>query len=416
VFFLEEERIVRVLSVSPYPFWDEEEWKGMPSIYLGQKGFVDAGHEVLYVFPSKKTKRYDYHGIKMHEFRLSFPRISPRHIWLLRLSLKIYWPVYVVAATIKALQLSKEFRPHVVYGHFFYGAPVAWVIGRVRKIPNITRMYGTFLFPWLHPKWKRLLKLEDILAFKIPCNYLIMTNDGTRGDDCAAILGTPKERFMFWRNGVDKEMYNPFFNKDQFKDALSIPSNHKTILALSRLVEWKRVDRLITAMPDILKEFPWATALIVGDGDDREKLEYLSKKLGIQDYVKFAGAVDHRDIGQFLNAADLFVSLYELSNVGNPILEALCCGKCIVSINNGATGRLIHNGETGVLLGETELHRLPETLASLLKNNKRRKSLAQEARKYAVEHLQTWPERIKMEVELIQQLVESRNTKIQNRS
>jgi glycosyltransferase involved in cell wall biosynthesis len=140
------------------------------------------------------------------------------------------------------------------------------------------------------------------------------------------------------------------------------------------------------------------------------------KRLGVEDYVKFVGAVNHKDIGQLLNAADLFVSLYELSNVGNPILEALCCGKCVVSINNGATGKLIHNGETGVLLEETALHKLPEVLVSLLKNDQSRKSYEQKARKYAVEHLQTWPERIQMEVNLIEQLVETRSTKKKKKS
>jgi glycosyltransferase involved in cell wall biosynthesis len=398
---------VRVLSICPYLFWDEEEWKGMPSIYLGQKGFVEAGHKVLYVFPGKKTRCYEYDGIHMQEFRLNFPIISSRNIWLHRLSLKMYCLVYVIVATIKALQLSKEFRPDVVYGHFFHGAPVAWIVGRVRKIPNVTRMYGTFLFPWVHSIWGRFLKLEDVLAFKTPCSYLIMTNDGTRGDDCAAVLRFPQERFKFWRNGVDKGMYDPTFDKDKFKDSLSIPRNHKLIVALSRLVRWKRVDRLITAMPAILKQFPWATAVIVGDGDEREKLVYLSRKLGVQDYFRFVGAIHHKEVYQFLNAADIFVSLYELSNVGNPILEALCCGKCIVSINNGATGKLIHNSVTGVLLEETELYQLPEVLASLLGDDKRRNSFEQAARKYAVKHLQSWPERIQMEVKLIEHLVES---------
>jgi glycosyltransferase involved in cell wall biosynthesis len=383
---------MKIVSISPYPFWDDEDRKGMPSIYLGQKAFVDAGHEVLYAFPSKETKRYMYEGIEIQEFRFNFPIISPTYINLHRFSQKIYYYAFVIYSTFIMLKLCREFKPDVIYGQFFHAAPVAWVVGKIRHIPNITRMYGTFLFPWL-------------LAFKIPCKYFIMTNDGTRGDECAEILGMPKERLKFFRNGVNAEMYDPTFDKDKFKADLSIPSNHKLILALSRLVRWKRVDRLVTAMPEILKACPETTAIIVGDGDQQKKLESFCKEHNIQDRVRFMGAVYYEEVCRFLNGADIFVSLYELSNIGNPTLEALCCGKCIVSINNGATGKLIQNGTTGILLEENELDNLPAILIDLLNDDSKRLLFGQAALEYAQKNLQTWPERVKMEVDLIEQLI-----------
>jgi glycosyltransferase involved in cell wall biosynthesis len=403
---------MKVISISPYAFWDEEEHKGMPSIYLGQKAFVDAGHEVLYVFPSKNTKRYEYEGIQLYEFKFPFPVFSSKHIHLHRLSLKAYCYIFVIYATIIMLKFSRKFDPDVIYGHFFQAAPVAWAVGKIRHIPNITRMYGTFLFPWLFPAWKRLLKIEDLLAFKIPCNYFIMTNDGTRGDDCAEILGMPKKRLIFLRNGVNKNIHDPSFDKDKFKADLSIPRKHKLIVAVSRLVRWKRVDRLVTAMPAILKECPETTAIIVGDGDQREMLESFCRKQNIQDRVRFVGAVYHEEVYRFFNGADIFVSLYELSNVGNPILEALCCAKCIVSINNGATGKLIRNGKTGILLEENGLHELPEVLIGLLKDDSRRLKFERAALEYAQKNLKSWPERLKMEVDLIEHLVCTKNKKM----
>lgn len=396
---------MKILSVGPTWFWDFEDHKGIASIYLGHKGFVDAGHEVLYTFPGKKNLTYDYDGIHIHEFRLRFPIAPPRHIWPHRLLLKLYWPVYVIIATIKGLQLCKIFRPNVVYGHLLYGAPVAWIIGRIWRIPNITRMYGTFLFPWVSSTWGRIIKIEDVLAFKIPCSYLILTDDGTRGAECAALLGVPKERVKFWRNGVNKDMYDPSCDKDAFKDCLSIPRHDKVILAVSRLVRWKRVDRLVTAMPKVVEQYPSTTAVIVGDGEERCNLERLCRELGIQGHVRFVGLIPQDEVARFLNAADIFVSLYDLSNVGNPLLEALCCGKCIVSINNGGTGEINRNGEVALLLDETGLEALPEALVDLLRDDKRRENLGGAARNYALKYLQSWPERIRMEVELIERLV-----------
>jgi glycosyltransferase involved in cell wall biosynthesis len=73
----------------------------------------------------------------------------------------------------------------------------------------------------------------------------------------------------------------------------------------------------------------------------------------------FEGAVQQQDVVRYLHAADVFLSLNDLSNVGNPLLEAMACGKPIVTVDSGTTGQLIHDGETGILLSTGE----PEAVA-----------------------------------------------------
>ena len=385
--------------------WDDEEQAGMPSIYLGQKAFVDAGHTVRFVYPGRQNRVYRDHGIELQEFKFRWPAVSERHIWFHRVNVKIYWWMFMLVATFVALRTARRMRPDVVYGHFFAAAPVAWLIGKLFGVPNITRMYGTFLYPWLQPFWKRMLKFEDVLAFKIPCAYLIVTNDGTRGDDCAKALRVPENRLKFWRNGIEKGVYEAEFDSAAFKEAMGIPRADKIILSLGRLVRWKGVDRLLAALPDVLKQCPDTSVLLVGDGEDRSRLEKMADTLCVRHKVKFVGGVVHQETSRYMNAADLFVSLYHLSNVGNPLLEALCCGKCIVTLSNGATPKLVRDGVTAILVDENRLSELPSVMVSLLKNDTKRACMGQAARKFAIEKLQTWPERLAMEVELIEQLV-----------
>ena len=80
----------------------------------------------------------------------------------------------------------------------------------------------------------------------------------------------------------------------------------------------------------------------------------LARELGVADAVRFEGAVPQADVLRYLWAADAFLSSNDLSNVGNPLLEAMACGKPIVTIDNGATGDLIRDGETGILLPSGE--------------------------------------------------------------
>jgi glycosyltransferase involved in cell wall biosynthesis len=397
-------RPLRVLSISAYPFWDDEDRKGMPSIYLGHKAFVDAGHDVVYLQPGPQSRHYSYDGITMRQFRLRFPKVSPDAKWTNRLLQKLYYPVFLLRASTEAVRVCREFPPDVVYGQLYQAVPVAWLIGRLRGIPNVTRMYGTFLAPWVH-SWKRWLRYEEVLAFKIPCSYLIMTNDGTRGDDCARALSVPPERLKFWRNGVNKDMYDPQFDREAFRAIHDIPSAHKVVLALCRLERWKGVDRLLAALPEVLAHTRDVTVMIVGDGPERERLRQMATTNGSAPHVRFVGAVHHDSVSEYLNGADVFVSLYHYSNAGNPLLEALCCGKCIVSINNGATGQLITHGVNGLLVEEDRLKALPSELVRVLTDDGLRKCLSDGALAYARGQLHTWPQRVEREVTLIEQLV-----------
>lgn len=397
---------MRVLHISPCPIWDGEERSGMPSIYWGLKGFVDAGHHVMYAYAGKADRQYDIDGIQIHEFALP-TALPPRHIWLHRASNKLLALAFLVKGTRRALAISRSFKPDVIYGHF-HAAPVAWLVGRVRRIPNITRIFGTFLFPSLHSFVRRWWKLEEVVTFKTPCDLMIITNDGTRGDECARFFGVPDERIKFWINGIRKGMFDPDVDTAAFKASLGIPASHRILVTVSRLVEWKRVDRLIAALPEIVRSHPNATAVIVGDGDARPALESMADRLQVRDHVRFVGSVLHDEVGRYMNAADIFVSLYDFSNVGNPLLEALCCGKCIVSLATGSTGKVISNGETGVILDTASLDRLAGTILDLLQDDRKRRRLGAAARAYAVGSLQTWPERIGTEMQCVEDLVRAR--------
>ena len=81
--------------------------------------------------------------------------------------------------------------------------------------------------------------------------------------------------------------------------------------------------------------------IIKGDGPERKILEQLSNKLGIKQYIRFEGASPHNEVPKYFATADIFLSFYDWSNVGNPLLEAMMGGKCIVTLNNGDTGRFI---------------------------------------------------------------------------
>jgi glycosyltransferase involved in cell wall biosynthesis len=78
-----------------------------------------------------------------------------------------------------------------------------------------------------------------------------------------------------------------------------------TVSRLSGSERYKGHDRIIRILPRVLAKHPGTKYLIVGDGDDRARLEVLATEVGVRDRVHFAGLIDPADLPGII-AADVF--------------------------------------------------------------------------------------------------------------
>ena len=104
-------------------------------------------------------------------------------------------------------------------------------------------------------------------------------------------------------------------------------------------------------------------------------------------------------------AADIFISLYDYSNVGNPLLEAMTLGRCIVTLDVGDTRSLIHDRENGILLTMETLPTLGAVLRELSGDSALRQRLGSAAAKYAQENFCTWAQRMDREFQAVRALL-----------
>ena len=93
--------------------------------------------------------------------------------------------------------------------------------------------------------------------------------------------------------------------------------------------------------------------MIVGTGSLLSELIDLTVQLGIRDDVIFVGAIPHAEVHEFYLQSDLFLSTYRISNLGNPVQEAVAACVPIVTIGNGDTRSFI-NDDIGLLLDESD--------------------------------------------------------------
>ena len=130
--------------------------------------------------------------------------------------------------------------------------------------------------------------------------------------------------------GVDIQSMNSDANRDVRKD-LGIDADAPVILALSRIAAEKKINHILNVLPAIIEEIPNVKFVIAGDGPDVKVLQEQVERLTLEDYVIFAGNVDHGDVGNYYRMADIFVSASDTETQGLTYVEALAAGTpCVV--------------------------------------------------------------------------------------
>ena len=130
--------------------------------------------------------------------------------------------------------------------------------------------------------------------------------------------------------GVDIQSMNSDANRDVRKD-LGIDADAPVILTLSRIAAEKKINHILNVLPAIIEEIPNVKFVIAGDGPDVKVLQEQVERLTLEDYVIFAGNVDHGDVGNYYRMADIFVSASDTETQGLTYVEALAAGTpCVV--------------------------------------------------------------------------------------
>ena len=313
--------------------------------------------------------------------------------------------LYVVLRLgLAAILLLKKNRYDVVYGYELHGVLALNLIRFFlpRGTTTVARFQGTFLNEMLVQKQflRICFNLDLILAIRADSDLLIMTDDGTQGDLAVKkIKGKKPFRMVFWTNGVDylpQKTPRPFEHDDK-----------EVFVSISRLVKWKRIDRNLSIMKQLLElDYTNFVYYIIGDGADRKRLESLCEKLGLSNHVVFVGSLEHSSAIAFLVNSDVFFSMYSSSNVGNPLLEAIRANKIIVTLANGSTGEWIRHRTSGLIYDEKDLNygEVAQDIVDLISDELDQEKMKKCLRDVEKQKLLTWKKRLHKEVTLVRDL------------
>jgi len=150
----------------------------------------------------------------------------------------------------------------------------------------------------------------------------------------------------------------------------SMPAKHilLTVARLAASEQMKGVDTVIETLPGIIKTIPNLYYYVVGDGDDRPRLERLAKDVGVDAHVRFVGEKRGVDLMEYYEACEVYVMPSRSEGFGIAFLEAMAFGKPVVACGYGGTPEVVLDGLTGYLVRFGDTKALADRLLELLRN------------------------------------------------
>ena len=157
--------------------------------------------------------------------------------------------------------------------------------------------------------------------------------------------------------------------------------NTKKILYVGRLSEEKGVEYLLKAMPLIIKEIPTIHLDIVGDGNEKHRLEILTKELNLEKSVAFIGFVSHSEVEKYYKKANIVIvpSIWpEPFGLIGP--EAMSVGRPVIGTKVGGIPEWLEDGRTGFLVEPKNSKDIANKIIKLFENQKLLKMMGERAR------------------------------------
>jgi len=206
--------------------------------------------------------------------------------------------------------------------------------------------------------------------------------------------GVAGSRVTVVHNGIDHNRYRPDTRRRQ---------PDPEVVYLGRLKKYKSIDLTLQAMKRVREDIPNARLTIVGDGDDRPRLERVSRQLGLGDAVRFTGWVSEGEKIRLLQRAQVVVNPSRKEGWGVTVIEANACGAPVIASDVPGLRDAVQDGKTGVLVAFGDVRGLAASVVLMLRNPRVREEFSQRAIAWA--HGFSWDRAAHQTLQVIEEVL-----------
>ena len=344
------------IGITCYPTYGGS---GVVATELG-KELADRGHDVhfiSYALPIRltMTERIYFHEVEV----LSYPLFE--------------YPPYDLVLATKMAEVMTRFDLDILHVHYAIPHSISAYLAKkmlsTRVVPFVTTLHGT-----------------DITLVGNDRSYLPITRFGIeQSDSVTAVSEYLKKRtvqeFQIERpidvvpNFVDCDIYGRSSDRN-FRRKFAA-DDEGILIHISNFRPVKRVEDVVSVFALVRKKQK-ARLLMVGDGPDRPKAEWLARTQGVADDVIFVGK--QNDMSQFLAISDVLLLPSELESFGLVALEAMACEVPVIATRVGGIPEVVRPDVDGFLYGVGDITSMADGCLRILQNPDLREALGKSAR------------------------------------
>ncbi len=247
---------------------------------------------------------------------------------------------------------------------------------RAPVLPVVLHLFGETVFSEANPFLASYVWLyERFIPRVYRGNPFVALSDSTAAD--------------LRQRGVEMrwvDVVPPGLDLDQFGSAPEDGNRREPLVVyVGRLKRYKGVDISIRAFARIHAEFPRAKMVVLGKGDDRDRLESIARKSGVGDAVDFRGFVSEDEKIDWLRRARVVVYPSPKEGWGISTTEAAACGTPVVASNSAGLRDAVRSGETGFLVPHADVDAWTKSIKMLIEDDAIFENISRGARSWAQE-------------------------------
>lgn len=255
-------------------------------------------------------------------------------------------------------------------------------ISKTIVIDGFVSQYDAEVFDRKHLKGEtfRARKLFQREQKNFQSAPVVLVDTRANAEYYSTLFSIPRDHFAVVPVGTDEELFHP--QTSEHNDVIVHFSGTYNPL--------QGVDVIIRAIHIMRNES--IRFRLVGDGEECKRIISLAKELDVYDRIEFIGRVPYDEYAQLTRDADVCLGIFSGSPkarrvIPNKVVEAMACGKAIITADTPAVRELLTNGENVRLCRPGDSNDLAEKILELYRDEQLRAKLGENARKVFLETL-----------------------------
>jgi L-malate glycosyltransferase len=290
------------------------------------------------------------------------------------------YPPYDLALATRMAEVAEIYNLDILHVHYAIPHSVSALLarqmlaaqpnGKSRKLPFVTTLHGT-----------------DITIVGADRSYLPVTRYSIEQSDGVTAISQYLKQVTVQefeiRNPI--EVIHNFVNCDIYKRDPKAEENRaefaakdeRILVHVSNFRPVKRICDVVEIFDLVNKKIP-SRLLLMGDGPERSRAEWLVNKKGLRNRVEFLGKVDR--VYEKLSISDLMLVPSEMESFGLAALEGMACELPSIATLVGGVPEVIDHGRSGFLAAVGDVDAMAGYAIDILSDEKRLREMGKVAR------------------------------------